>query len=106
MLCDLAGLDKVGLGVGVGAGVFFVIFTGIGILEICLKKRAERKDKKLIEDQKKRAKQKRAAKAREVESLPVPGIDLNASMNSTKSIASGSTVTAKSDVTLTAKGTS
>ncbi|ELT88985.1 hypothetical protein CAPTEDRAFT_219935 [Capitella teleta] len=92
--------SRLALGIGVGSFVFCIIFFGIGILEIVLKKRSEIKEKKYQEESKRRAKQQRAAaKAKEAESrtLTVPESgngDLNNSFNS-----SGTGATVKTTAT-------
>jgi hypothetical protein len=88
-------------GVGIGSGIFCVIFFGIGILEICLKKQTERKAKRYAEEIKRRAKQHRAAqKAKEADTLAVPGTgDLNNSFNSSGTTSSGTSARKSADVT-------
>jgi hypothetical protein len=51
---------KIGIGIGVGVGFFIITFFGIGLLDICLRKRAESKYQARMERQKKLLKQKKA----------------------------------------------
>ncbi|KAK2169346.1 hypothetical protein LSH36_11g13076 [Paralvinella palmiformis] len=57
---NLSSDTKVAIGVGVGIFVFILTFVGLGLLDICMKMRADRKYQETIEKQKRLQKQRKA----------------------------------------------